>query len=68
MNGPGMGLGLSLVQEVVDLHGCKILVESNPQKGSRFSIVLRVKKRSEEKEVGRRPKTLQIINIGLTVG
>ena len=40
----GIGLGLSLVKEVVDLHGGKILVQSEPQKGATFSIVLPVRK------------------------
>ena len=39
---PGMGLGLSLAKEVVDLHGGKILVQSEPNKGSTFSILLPV--------------------------
>ncbi len=38
----GVGLGLSLVKEVVDLHGGKILVQSEPNKGSVFSILLPV--------------------------
>ena len=40
----GIGLGLSLVKEVIDLHGAKILVQSEPQKGATFSIVLPVRK------------------------
>lgn len=36
----GIGLGLSLVKEVVDLHGGKISVVSEPHKGSIFSVVL----------------------------
>jgi len=39
----GKGLGLPFVKEVVDLHGGKILVQSEPQKGSTFSILLPVK-------------------------
>ena len=38
----GVGLGLSLVKEVVDLHGGKILVQSELNKGSIFSILLPV--------------------------
>jgi signal transduction histidine kinase len=36
----GTGLGLSFVKEVVDLDGGRILVQSEPQKGSTFSILL----------------------------
>jgi signal transduction histidine kinase len=46
-------LGLSLVKEVVDLHAGKINVQSEPQKGSTFSIILPVE-RSAKKEGGER--------------
>ena len=36
----GKGLGLSFVKQVADLHGGRILVQSEPQKGSTFSILL----------------------------
>jgi len=45
----GIGLGLSLVKEVVELHAGKIDVQSQPQKGSTFSIVLPIRKGSGEK-------------------
>ena len=38
----GAGLGLSFVKEVVDLHRGRILVQSEAQKGSTFSILLPV--------------------------
>jgi signal transduction histidine kinase len=39
----GKGLGLSFAKEVIDLHGGKILVQSEPNVGSIFSILLPVK-------------------------
>ena len=51
---PGIGLGLSFVKEVVELHGGKVLVLSEPQKGSTFSILLPVRESRWGKEVARR--------------
>ena len=36
----GTGLGLSLAKEIVQLHGGKISVESEPGKGSKFTVIL----------------------------
>lgn len=38
--GEGTGIGLSLVQEIVQLHGGEVLVESQLGKGSTFSVLL----------------------------
>ena len=38
----GTGLGLSLAREIVQLHGGKILVESELGKGSKFTVMLPV--------------------------
>ncbi|WP_141501529.1 ATP-binding protein [Paenibacillus luteus] len=40
--GGGMGLGLSICKELVELHGSKLLLQSQPGKGSVFSFKLAV--------------------------
>jgi signal transduction histidine kinase len=44
----GMGLGLSIAHRIIDQHHGKIEVESNPGKGTRFTISLPIS--SEEKD------------------
>ena len=39
----GTGLGLSISKKLVELHGSRIVVESEPEKGTVFSFVLRMK-------------------------
>ncbi|MGA2318842.1 MAG: ATP-binding protein [Thermodesulfobacteriota bacterium] len=49
----GLGLGLSFTKEVVDLHRGRILVHSEPNKGSTFSILLPVKGNFKAEEMER---------------
>ena len=47
----GAGLGLSFAKQTVELHGGKILVQSEPLKGSIFSILLPVQSKIKLPEV-----------------
>jgi two-component system phosphate regulon sensor histidine kinase PhoR len=50
----GKGIGLSFVKEVIELHGGKILVQSEPNKGSTFSILLPIRENIKGEEVKER--------------
>jgi signal transduction histidine kinase len=39
-NVPGVGLGLSIVEQIVTAHGGQVAVESAPHEGSAFSVIL----------------------------
>jgi signal transduction histidine kinase len=45
----GSGLGLTIVQHIAEAHGGKIEAESEPGKGSVFSVILPIFKPEEEK-------------------
>jgi signal transduction histidine kinase len=47
--GGGLGIGLSLVKDIVHSMQGKILIESEPNKGTTFKILLPCKKKQQEK-------------------
>jgi signal transduction histidine kinase len=49
----GAGLGLSIVQAIVEAHGGQILLKSQPGAGSRFTIVLPLEPSKGKKSHGR---------------
>lgn len=52
--GRGTGLGLSLVRTALDRHGGRLLIQSTPNEGSTFTLVLPVARRREEAHGARR--------------
>ncbi len=44
----GIGIGLSIVQHIVEAHGGKVIVQSEVGKGSRFTIELPINRRDTE--------------------
>jgi signal transduction histidine kinase len=50
----GSGLGLSIVQQAANKHGAKLIIDSEPKRGSRFTISFpsyRVLKQTEKSNV-----------------
>ena len=48
----GMGLGLALARMIVELHGGRIIAQSDPGRGARFQIVLPIKGAVESSQEG----------------
>ncbi|RPJ03789.1 MAG: hypothetical protein EHM28_14640, partial [Spirochaetaceae bacterium] len=62
---PGVGLGLSIANKIVELHGGRIHLESSPAKGARFTVILPYERL--EKATGHSRRRIVIIG-GVTAG
>lgn len=49
---PGTGLGLSIVKAIVEAHGGKVSVESEVGKGSKFTVLIPIRKEVKAAEIG----------------
>jgi two-component system sensor histidine kinase SenX3 len=47
----GIGIGLSIVNHIMTAHEGRVLVDSTPGRGSRFTLELPIKKLNEEAEI-----------------
>ena len=61
----GSGLGLSIVHHIVQAHGGDVCVESEPGRGSRFTLILPVARSSRESAAGWEPERAGEIPSGL---
>lgn len=68
-NAEGSGIGLSLVKSIVELHGGKVVVESELGKGSRFSVLLpagEVEETNVQPGINLMRNNRQIVNVELS--